>query len=318
MSLVRAIDRRSAGLVASARVGEVAPRGAEARFAAAGGGRPAAQGDKGEHLVAESVGVRVGRAELLQDVSLAAAPGQVLALVGPSGAGKSTLLRVWSGERAPSAGAVRFRGCPLGQLTPEQLARTRAVLPQQSALRFPLRAIEVVLLGRLPHPGRGETQRDREIARAALAVAEAAHLEDRLAPTLSGGEQQRVQLARALAQVWDEGERRYLLLDEPTASLDPGHATRILDRVRGFARASGCVVVVVVHDLGASTRCADVLALLHAGRLVAHGPPAEVLTPARLERCFGIPFDVIAAPSGHGLAVLPRLPAERSDPWNPP
>lgn len=270
-------------------------------------------------LVAEAVSVRLGGASLLREVSLAAAPGEVLALVGPSGAGKSTLLRVWSGELAPSAGAARFEGCPLGQIDAGALARARAVLPQQSALRFPLRALEVVLLGRLPHPGRGETRRDREIAGAALELAGAAQLADRLAPTLSGGEQQRVQLARALAQVWEptaERPRRYLLLDEPTASLDPGHAARLLAAVRRFARARACAVVVVIHDLSAATRCADRVALLDAGRCVADGPPAEVLTPERLHRCFGAPFDVLAAPDGRGFAVLPRPPAdEMNPPW---
>lgn len=267
-------------------------------------------------LVAERVSVRVGKAALLREVSLAAAPGEVLGLVGPSGAGKSTLLRVWSGELAPSAGAVSFAGCPLGQLDAATLARTRAVLPQQTAVRFPLRALEVVLLGRLPHPGRGESQRDREIAWAALELVEAAHLADRAAPTLSGGELQRVQLARALAQVWEATPtlpRRYLLLDEPTASLDPGHATRLLGVVRRFACASGSAVVVVMHDLSAATQYADRVALIDAGRCVAAGRPEEVLTAERLGRCFGAAFDVVAIPGRRGFAVLPRPPEEEGD-----
>src|SRR5690606_39535496 len=107
---------------------------------------------------------------------------------------------------------------------------------------------------------------------------------------LSGGEQQRVQLARALAQVWEatpERPGRYLLLDEPTASLDPGHATRLLGGVRRFARASGSAVVIVMHDLSAATQVADRLALIHGGRCVAAGRPAEVLTAERLADCFG-------------------------------
>lgn len=272
-------------------------------------------------LVVERVTVRVGEVALLREVSLAAAPGEVLALVGPSGAGKSTLLRVWSGELAPSAGAASFAGCPLGQLGPSALARTRAVLPQQPAMRFPLRALEVVLLGRLPHPGRGESLHDRAIAWAALELVEAAHLADRVVSTLSGGEQQRIQLARALAQVWEatpERPRRYLLLDEPTASLDPGHATRLLAGVRRFARATDSAVVVVMHDLGAATRIADRLALIHAGRCVAAGRPDEVLTGDRLHDCFGVAFDVVAIPGGRGLAVLPRPPEPRNDPWTRP
>lgn len=262
-------------------------------------------------LVADRVRVDLRGAVLLRDLSLAAECARVLAIVGPSGAGKSTLLRVWSGEQPFGHGAVRFDGCPIDQVHPTALARMRAVLPQQTALRFPLRALEVALLGRLPHPGRGETRRDRDIAWAALELAEVAHLAERLAPTLSGGEQQRVQLARVLAQIWEptaEHPRRYLLLDEPTANLDPGHAVRIMGRLRRFARATDTALVLVVHDLGAASQCADDLALLHAGRCVAHGAPADVLTPDRLEACFGARFDVVPAPSGIGLAVLPRPP----------
>ncbi|MBL9101627.1 MAG: heme ABC transporter ATP-binding protein [Myxococcales bacterium] len=274
-------------------------------------------------LIADSVHVRVGKVALLRGVSLAADAGQILALVGPSGAGKSTLLRALSGERPPTAGIIKFAGCPIGQIGPAALARLRAVLPQQSALRFPLRVRDVVRLGRLPHPGRGETPRDREIADAALEFVEAAHLGERLAPTLSGGEQQRVQLARALAQVWEatpERPRRYLLLDEPGASLDPGHAVRILARVRRFARATATAVVVVSHDLGGAAQVADRVALLHAGALVADGRPADVLTSDRLQRCFGVDFDVVAAPHGRGLAVLPRPPEdfEGDAPWTTP
>ncbi|MDC0723061.1 heme ABC transporter ATP-binding protein [Nannocystis bainbridge] len=262
-------------------------------------------------LVASRIGVTVGRAELLRDLSLVAECARVLAVVGPSGAGKSTLLRVWAGEQAPSAGELRFDGRPLAQVHPTSLARMRAVLPQASALRFPLTALEVATLGRLPHPGRGETRRDRDIAWAALELAEVAHLAERLAPTLSGGEQQRVQLARVLAQIWEpspEHPRRYLLLDEPTANLDPGHAVRILARLRQFVRATDTALVLVLHDLGAASQCADDLALLHAGRCVAHGEPADVLTPERLEACFGARFDLVPAPAGRGFAVLPRPP----------
>ncbi len=268
-------------------------------------------------LVAAGIFVRAGGREILHDVSLAAAPGEILALVGPSGAGKSTLLRVWSGELTPSAGEARFLDRPLRAQAAESLAQVRSMLLQQTALRFPLRVLEVVLLGRLPHAGRGETDHDREIALAALEQAEAGHLAQRLAQTLSGGEMQRVQLARALAQVWEPtaaGSQRYLLLDEPTANLDPGHATRILQRVRRFARATETTVVLVVHDLAASAAIADRLAMLHDGRCVAFGRPAEVLQPDRLRHCFGTPFDVFTAPGG-GLAVLPRPHPDQDEPW---
>jgi ABC-type hemin transport system ATPase subunit len=176
-------------------------------------------------LAAHHVTLRVGRKALLNDVSLAFNPGEVLALIGPNGAGKSTLLKAVAGELTPTTGVVELEQKPLAAWSLQERARRRAVLPQHSMLDFPFTVLEVVLLGRSPHGG-GASVHDHYIARQALAAVEAAHLEQRLYPTLSGGERQRVQLARVLAQIWEplpDGTARYLLLDEPTASLDLAH-----------------------------------------------------------------------------------------------
>ena len=272
-------------------------------------------------LSAEAVTVTVGRRETAKDlvraVSLAIHPGEVLALVGPNGAGKSTLLAVLSGGLKPTSGTVTIDGAPLFDLVledPLALARRRAVLPQAEALGFPLTVLEVVLLGRHPHLlgalGR-ERPQDLAIAWHALRRVNAEHLATRAFPTLSGGERQRVRIARALAQIAPTPSptppsARYLLLDEPAAGLDLAHARALHVLLRAEASSAETGIVVVEHDL-ALAATADRIAVLADGRLVALGPPREVLTPALLAQFFGLAGGLICLPSG-GLALdLPPL-----------
>ena len=255
-------------------------------------------------LTGHDLTVRAGEATLLAGVSAAVVPGSVLAVVGPNGAGKSTLLHALAGDARPAAGDVLLDGRPLHSWRPEALARVRAVLGQSSALGFAFTALEVVLLGRAPHAGTVSRARDLAIASAALAAAGAATLRARSYPTLSGGEQQRVQLARALAQVWDVGPQapRYLLLDEPTAALDLAHQHRALLRARDWAQR-GAGVLVVLHDLNLAATYADRILVLRAGRSIACGPPAEVLTPAVIETAFEVSAALVASPDGRPLIV---------------
>jgi iron complex transport system ATP-binding protein len=166
-------------------------------------------------LAARRVSVRAGGATLLDGVSLAVRPGEILCVIGPNGAGKSTLLKVLCGDLGAAAGEVRMNGRPLRDWSLRERAKTRAVLPQETALGFPLPVFEVVLMGRSPHLRGVESAHDRDIAREALRLVEADHLARRAYTTLSGGERQRVQLARVLAQIWEAGDARstrYLLL----------------------------------------------------------------------------------------------------------
>lgn len=245
--------------------------------------------DAFEELRAREVSVRRGAVEILDDVSLRVAPGEVLALLGPNGAGKSTLLKLFAGEDVPSAGEVRLNGRRLHEWSAAELARRRAVLPQESPLSFPFRVRDVVLLGRMPFLDGRETAADHERSDEALRRAGVAHLSDRIYTQLSGGERQRVHLARVLAQLDEnrEGQARYLLLDEPTASLDLLHQHEVLGTVRALAR-EGVGVLVVLHDLNLAARYADRLALLKQGRLQALGPPDEILNPANIHEVFGI------------------------------
>jgi iron complex transport system ATP-binding protein len=253
--------------------------------------------------------------ELLRGVSLQLRPGTVHAVLGPNGAGKSTLLRLLSGERRPTAGDVRLDGQRLSSLAAAALARRRAVLAQEDQLGFPFLVEEVVALGRLPC-ARHRPAREREILRQALTATGVLHLWGRRYPTLSGGERRRVQLARVLAQVWEpvDSGPRYLLLDEPTASLDLAHQHRSLAAARSFAQ-QGNGVGVVLHDPNLALAYADVATLLCCGEVVASGPPAEVLSAANLRRVYGIearlleaadwPHPVIATGA---LSAPPRRP----------
>jgi iron complex transport system ATP-binding protein len=248
-------------------------------------------------LSLDTVRVCVGDAVLLDGVSLAVRPGEVVAVVGPNGAGKSTLLKVAAGERAPTTGRVTLDGAPLASFTPDVLAARRAVLPQHSALQFGFTASEVVALGRTPHVHHSSWKEDETAVRRALGRAGVGHLAARRYPTLSGGEQQRVHLARALAQLDAPhvNEPRYLLLDEPTASLDLAHQHAVLGTARALADA-GTGVLVVLHDLNLAAQYADRLAVLRRGRLLADGPPADVLDPALVHAAFDVAVTVLPHP----------------------
>ena len=258
-------------------------------------------------LRAENVGLSIGRAQLLRDVSVALQPGRVTALLGPNGAGKSTLLGVLAGQRRPTRGQVWLAGQPLARWHGQALARVRAVMPQHSPVAFDFRASEVVALGRYPHrlqPSRHELG----IVPAALALADVAHLADRHYASLSGGEQARTQLARVLAQLWEpvmteSGEQaRWLLLDEPTAALDWAHQMQLMDTVRRWAHAQGVGVVAVVHDLNLALRYADHAIVLAQGQVVADGPCTQVLTPPLVQQVWHVrcqPVDL-----GDGVARL--------------
>jgi len=230
-----------------------------------------------------------GGATLLDDVSLAVGRGEVVALLGPNGAGKSTLLRALCGELSPAAGDVHLEGRSLSGWSPRERAARLGVLPQASRLVFPFTAEQVALLGRTPHVARRESARDREIAGLALRRAGVGALARRDYLRLSGGEQQCVQLARVLAQVWDAPAQgsRYLLLDEPTASLDLRLQHALLGLTRQLA-GQGFGLLVSLHDLNLAAQYADRIALLCGGRMLADGAPPQVLCAERIRRVWGV------------------------------
>jgi iron complex transport system ATP-binding protein len=256
-------------------------------------------------IAARDLLVRRRGRTLLEVPEIALRGGEVFGLVGPNGAGKSTLVRVLAGELAPDRGEVRYDEVPVARLRPAALARRRAVLPQSTSLGFPLTAEAVVRLGRIPHAGfcpRGED--DRAVA---LAMSEAGviPLASRIVQTLSGGEAQRVQLARVLAQLHGVSvATTALFLDEPTSSLDLAHAQAILHVAARRARGGG-VVVAVLHDLAAAARWCDRVAIMHEGRIVAAGAPEAVLDEATVSRVWGVPVRRVRLDDAHAMAFLP-------------
>jgi len=255
-------------------------------------------------LAFEDVALRLGGRDVLAGVTFDVPRGQVVGLLGRNGAGKTSLIRVATRQVRADRGRVRLLGQPIDALSHRALSRQVATVPQDVHVPFPFLAGEVVLMGRMPHqPLFGfESAHDLEIARTAMERVGIAELADRPIDALSGGERQLVLFARALAQ-----EPGWLLLDEPTAFLDLRHRIDVLRVVRDFA-ARGGGALVVSHDFGLAARVCDRIVVLAAGRVVADGPPDAVLTPALVERAFGMAVHVVHAPDGRPV-VVPRLDA---------
>lgn len=256
-------------------------------------------------LVARDLHVtRQGR-EVLQDVSLRAHPGRLLALVGPNGAGKSSLLGALAGWIAPSMGEVSLDGKSLKQWPVMALARRRAMLSQNVQLGFAFRVEEVVMLGRTPHGQRTAQACDLAIVDEALRVAQVTHLRGRNYLNLSGGEQQRVQLARVLAQVWQKEDGPcWLLLDEPEAGLDIAHQYDMLRQMQRLSR-KGYGVIVVLHDLNLAARYADDVAVMAQGRIVRFGTPDDALDSQTLSKIYALALDRLPLSEGRWI-LAPR------------
>ena len=246
------------------------------------------------------VTVALGGRPVVDGVDAAVAEGEWLALIGPNGAGKTTLLRAVAGL-VPFTGSIEIGGRPIEELRRSELSRLVAVVPQEPSTPPWMTVAEYVLLGRTPHLGplAKEGRRDREAAARALARLDLVGYEERRLGTLSGGEKQRVVVARALAQ-----EAQIILLDEPTAALDIGHqqqALELLDLLRG---ESGLTLVAAMHDLTLAAQYADRMVLLDAGKVAADGVPRDVLTETLIAGHYGASIDVV--PVGGRIAIVPR------------
>jgi len=253
-------------------------------------------------LQADALGYRVGRIPLVAEIDLGLSGGEVVAVLGPNGAGKSTLLKLLCGQLAPSGGMARFDDRPLAAWSRRELALRRAVLPQHSVVPFDFTAGEIVALGRSPHQ---DIRRQRPMVLRAMERCECAHLAGRAVRTLSGGEMQRVQLARVLVQIGlgEGSSRSALLLDEPVSSLDPSHQHAALVMAREMA-AAGVAVLVILHDLNLAAQYATRLVLMKSGRIAAQGRPGEVLTPGTISSVFDVQAHVSANPLTGGLAIF--------------
>jgi iron complex transport system ATP-binding protein len=248
---------------------------------------------------AKDLTFRAGAATLVADVSASFDAGLLHLVIGPNGAGKSTLVKLLARLLRPAEGRVAYGGVDVAPASPADLSRRRAVLSQAVEIAFPLSVREVVMMGRYPHFGTHAAARDEAIVDEVMAYFEVDRMAARDYTTLSGGEKQRVNFARVLAQVWQPiaGVERVLFLDEPLTFLDIGHQLDFMRKVRK-ALSTDIVIVGVIHDLNLAARFADRLILLDRGRVAAAGQPFEVLTPANVHGVFGVSPITVDAPGG--------------------
>ncbi|MFT4094916.1 MAG: heme ABC transporter ATP-binding protein [Niabella sp.] len=242
----------------------------------------------------ENISYRVKEHQLLKDVNLIIRPGELVTLLGANGAGKSTLIRLLSGEKPPSDGTIKLRGCSLQDYHPLELARQRATLSQQVQLSMDFSVEEVVSMGRYPHHLTQTSANDKKIVAEALSLCGLEHLADRSMLTLSGGEQQRAHLARVLAQVWDT-PGAFLLMDEPTSAMDIQFQQHTLAILKSFTQ-KGCMVLAALHDMNLAAQYADRMILLKNGRKFYDGTPAEVLTSRNIYTIFSVDADITPHP----------------------
>lgn len=258
-------------------------------------------------IEARAISVHIGRKAILHGVNFVARPGVVTAIVGPNGSGKTTFLKALSGE-LKAEGVIRLNGRDLRDLKPWQAAALRAVLPQSTTLSFPFTVREIVRLGVVGGRSGALQGEEERLPERALARVDLEGFSGRYYQELSGGEQQRVQLARVLCQVWApvlEGEPRWLLLDEPVSSLDIKHQLVIMKIARDFA-ARGGGVVAILHDLNLTSMFADHVTVMSRGSSVASGGPGEVFTDDLIHRVFECRLKVGALPAGDAPFILPQ------------
>ncbi len=255
-------------------------------------------------ITARDIQVRIGQKTILQGVNFTAKPGQVTAIVGPNGSGKTTLLRALTDE-VPWTGQVQINGQDTSVYKPWELAAIRGVLPQAATLAFPFTVVEVVRMGLMS----GIHGNKDIIAQQALQIVGLEGYSERFFQELSGGEQQRAHLARVLCQVWEpvqNGSPRWLLLDEPVASLDIGHQLLIMNCLSDFARRGGGVVA-VMHDLNLTAMVADAVAIIAEGRAIARGPVADVFNDQTLSMAYKCDLRTNTIPARTKSFILPQV-----------
>ncbi|ESZ33271.1 heme ABC transporter ATP-binding protein [Mesorhizobium sp. M0924] len=261
-------------------------------------------------IEARDVSVAIGGKRIVANVDFVARPGEIAAIVGPNGSGKTTFLKALSGDLA-FTGTVAVNGRDLSEMKPVEAATVRAVLPQTATLSFPFTVHEVVRLGLIGGRSGVLPGEDDRLPERALARVDLDGFAGRFYQELSGGEQQRVQLARVLCQVWApvlDGKPRYLYLDEPVSSLDIKHQLIIMNIARDFARRGGGVIA-ILHDLNLTAMYADRIFVMHRGRLAADGSPQEVLSDDLIEKVFDCRLRVGVLPAANMPFVLPQSAA---------
>jgi heme transport system ATP-binding protein len=255
-------------------------------------------------LTTRNIHARIGKKEIVHGIDFTARAGEITAIVGPNGSGKSTLLKAITDE-VDFTGEVILNDRNTAKMKPWELAAMRGVLPQSTTLAFPFTVIEVVRMGLMA----GASGERADIPARALAAVGLDGYSGRFYQELSGGEQQRAQLARVLCQVWHpvvDGAPRWLLLDEPVASLDIGHQLLVMRLMKDYASRGGGVVA-VMHDLNLSAMFADQMAIIMSGTLLTSGPPDTVIQNDILSKAYGCSLTVNTAPEEGQSFLLPHL-----------
>lgn len=255
-------------------------------------------------LEAKNLNFSIAGTKIIKGVSLSLVPGEFLIIIGSNGAGKSSLLSLLTGERKPDSGEITLNKQRMDAIPLSDLAIIRAVLPQSSSLNFAFTVQEVVMMGRSPHKGAGYVK-DQQLVEQALSIVDALHLKNRMYTTLSGGESQRVQLARVIVQILEKQTdsngkivetARYLLLDEPTSALDLAHQHNTLKVAKELAQNENIAVVAVLHDLNLAALYADKIAMMKQGEIIKMGTPDDVLQEALIQQAFDIQVKVMPHP----------------------
>lgn len=256
-------------------------------------------------LRTENIHFRIGKKLILNGISAEFKPGEFNMILGPNGSGKSTFLKIFSGELHGYEGSVFYGDQKINQLKKEELAKQRAVMSQQPELNFPLMVEEVVMMGRYPHFTFNPNKKDQDICNEVIERMNLTSFKERNYLTLSGGEKQRVQYARVLAQIWEKPIRgfRYLFLDEPLTSLDINYQQEFLQIAGGFTKED-TIMIAVMHDINLAVQYADKLFFLKEGKLIAHGNPREILNEGLIKNVFNINTSIINNPLTNSPLVV--------------
>jgi iron complex transport system ATP-binding protein len=254
---------------------------------------------------ATNISLRIRDKIILQDINLVLRPGEFTAVVGPNGAGKSTLLKTLAYEHQSFRGAVTINGKSVRAHSPKELSLVRSVLPQSSAVQFMFPVGQIILLGR--HPHRTTKIENNRILEEVMELTGTTAFRDRNYQTLSGGEKQRVQMARVLAQVWDETVYpRYILLDEPTSSLDIAQQQLIFSLARQACNRN-IGVMAIIHDLNQAVQFADKLSFMRDGKITAYGDAQKVFTKSNVEETFCCSVNIYHDPCNNCPFIVPAL-----------
>ncbi len=257
-------------------------------------------------FLAQHISKSIRGKQILTDCSVCIRPGRLTAIVGANGAGKSTLFKILSREMTANTGSLRLNQHPLSRYSSRALSQVRAVLPQQTVVNFPFTVEQVIEIGRYVHPT--NSLENQQIIEEVMALTKLTGFRNRAYQTLSGGEQQRVQMARVMGQIWEQGSNpKYLLLDEPTSSLDLAQQHTLLSLAKRLCMRS-VGVLAILHDLNLAIQYADEILFLKKGEVIAYGDVTEVITQAVIEETFSHPVRLLEE---NGMPVVLPVPAQQ-------